>query len=85
MGGQLLRADGSAYGDRPEPVVIDLTNEADRWRYTCPNGHRDWSRTNSHIFCYSCSRQVDVDPEHYELHDKAEDRDVPWSAVQIID
>lgn len=82
-------ADGGAATDTRDRVEIDLGDTTARWRYRCPNGHTDWSRTNSHLFCYSCSRQAengaDVDPEHYELHDTLEDRTVPWSAVEIIE
>jgi len=82
-----LAADGSADADAPDRVQIDRDDPADRWRYTCPRGHRDWSPTNSHAWCYSCSRAerqgAAVDPEHYALYDQRAGERVPWSAIDI--
>lgn len=82
-----LRADGSSLEDAPKRVVIDRSNATDRWRYTCPNGHVNWARTNSHIWCRGCSQanrhDNDVDPEHYEIHDNKTGEIIPWSAVVL--
>jgi hypothetical protein len=71
-----------------EPRRIDLEDRTDRWRYRCPNGHQDWARTNSHIWCRTCARQDgqgdDLDPEHYELVDQKTGESVPWSAIDVI-
>jgi len=84
-----IRTDGSAVEDAPDPVVIDRTDEVDRMRYTCPNGHTTWDRTNNHIWCRMCRRACehgeDVDPEHYELLDKATGETIPWSAVRLAE
>lgn len=50
-------------------VRINLDDETDRWRWTCPNGHRTWEATNNHFWCQTCIRHDD-DPVFYELHDK---------------
>lgn len=51
-------------------TTIHLEDEADRWRYTCPRGHRNWEPTNRHFFCQSCSRSHDdVDPAFDALLD----------------
>jgi hypothetical protein len=81
----LVRADGSSHRDSHPSVRIDLTDAIDRWRYTCPNGHRKWSRTNNHLYCRSCAQHHDVDPEYYELLDQRRGRRIPWSAVIITD
>lgn len=83
-------ADGSAPSDQHEPVRIDRTKEPERWRYVCPNGHTNWDRTNNHIWCRACRRQVeageeDISPEHWEIYDKQRDRTIPWSAVRVVD
>ena len=79
-------ADGSSPEDSPPSVEIDLDDPADRYRYVCPYGHTSWSRTNSHIHCYSCARHHDdVDPEHWHVLDKRTGDEIPWSAVRIID
>ena len=90
MSTRTLRADGSSPGDRSTPVRIDLSEEEERWRYRCPNGHAgsSWSPTNGHIYCHSCRRQMDagedVTPEHFELLDAKTGRTVPWSSVELI-
>ena len=83
-----LVADGSAKADAHPRVEIDLDDFQDRSRYVCPNGHTRWSPTNSHLWCRSCREQhehgADIDPEHYEVVDKRDDRVIPWSAVEIV-
>jgi hypothetical protein len=82
-----IRTDGSAKADAPDPVVIDRTKDVDRMRFVCPNGHTTWDRTNNHVWCRMCRRACehgeDVDPEHYELLDKATGETIPWSAVRL--
>jgi len=53
-------------------VQIQLEDETDRWRYTCPNGHRSWEPVNGHFWCAKCSQNYgdDVDPEFGELRDR---------------
>jgi len=84
---QELQADGSSKLDAPETTEIDLEDEADRWRYTCPLGHRSWSRTNNHLWCKACSQAAQHDetitPEYYEVLDQATGERIPWSAVRI--
>nr|WP_226043550.1 hypothetical protein [Natrinema sp. DC36] len=51
---------------------VQLERKTDRWRYTCPQGHRSWEPTNFHFWCQQCSRHLsdDVDPEFDELRDR---------------
>jgi len=83
--------DGSAAADAHPGVEIDLSDESQRWRYRCPNGHTDtdWDRTNNHVWCRGCRRAneagEDVDPEHYELVDAKTGEEIPWSAVEILE
>jgi len=89
MSGVDPRADGSSQLDQHEVVVVDRTEDAERWRYVCPNGHPNWDKTNNHIWCPGCRRQHengdDVDPEHWSIVDKATDEEIPWSAVEVIE
>lgn len=84
-----LVTDGSAASDARARVVIDRTDDTQRWRYTCPNGHTDFAPTNSHVWCKGCRRQfeagADVDPEHYYIIDKQTDEEIPWSAVEVVE
>ncbi|RLM53161.1 hypothetical protein DVK02_14820 [Halobellus sp. Atlit-31R] len=50
---------------------LKVDDEADRWRFRCPAGHRNWEATNNHFFCQSCSRSQDPDhdPVFHELRD----------------
>jgi hypothetical protein len=56
-------------------VLIQLNDETDRWRYTCPVGHRSWEPVNSHFWCAKCAQNYssDVDPEFDELRDRKTD------------
>lgn len=83
-------ADGSAVADQRATVRIDRSNQRERWRFVCPNGHTNWAPTNNHLWCKGCRRQVeaghdDVDPEHWELVDKQTDEEIPWSAVELVE
>jgi len=72
-----------------ESVVIDRSEEPDRYRFVCPNGHTSWDRTNNHIWCPSCRRQAehgaDMDPEHYEVFDKKTGQAIPWQNVKLAE
>jgi len=47
---------------------INLDEKLDRWRWTCPNGHRNWEPTNNHFWCQACAR-ADLEAVFQELHD----------------
>lgn len=52
-------------------VEIDAYDDADRWQWVCPQGHRSWEATNNHFWCKQCADQqqqgADVEPEFSEL------------------
>jgi len=83
-----ILSDGSSPDDAHPTVQIDRSDAIERYRYTCPNGHIDWDRTNNHVWCRSCREQaehgVDIDPEHWVIYDKREDREIPWHAVELV-
>lgn len=64
-------------------VTIDLDDDLDRWRYTCPNGHRSWEPTNQHFWCSKCSQTWDVDPEFWELRDRKTDEQIHRDRVGL--
>lgn len=65
-------------------TTIDLDDEADRWRFVCPRGHRDWEPTNYHFWCAACARALDdVDPEFEELTDKKTGRSLEREEVLL--
>jgi hypothetical protein len=84
-----IRGDGSSTHDRQPTVVVDRTDERQRWRYRCPNGHTDWDRTNNHIWCPSCLRAhehgADVDPEHWAIVDEARGEEIEWARVRVVE
>lgn len=86
----ILAADGSASSDTRPSFTVDLSKASERWRWRCPNGHRGkaWSPTNSHVYCYSCKRQMDagndISPEHYELVDDKTGETVPFASLEFI-
>ena len=53
-------------------VRIQLENETDRWRYTCPVGHRSWEPVNGHFWCSKCAKNYgdEVEPEFDQLRDR---------------
>ncbi|WP_435364551.1 hypothetical protein [Haloarchaeobius sp. DYHT-AS-18] len=51
-------------------VRVNVDDETDRWRWSCPNGHRNWEPTNHHFWCQTCSNQPDADAVFDELRDE---------------
>jgi hypothetical protein len=82
-----LIADGSAAADRKPIIEIDRSNDVERYRWTCPEGHVDWAPTNNHLWCSTCRRQYehgrDVDPEHYHVVDQQTGEEIPWTRVEL--
>jgi Fe2+ or Zn2+ uptake regulation protein len=73
--------------DCHDTVEIDLDDEPDRWRYTCPHGHRDWEATNDHVYCRACAQYVDhddeIDPSHRALVDQRTGRTIPRERIRF--
>ena len=67
---------------------VDLDDRVDRRRYRCPNGHADWDRTNSHIWCRSCSRHAEqgeeIDAEHFAVVDKVTGERIAWDRITVV-
>jgi len=53
-----------------EKKTVRIEDENDRWRFTCPRGHRDWEPTNHHFWCVSCARAEGVDGSFNQLRDR---------------
>lgn len=53
-------------------LTINSSNDIERWRFVCPNGHTQWEPTNNHWWCRECANSHDPDatPEFYELLDR---------------
>ena len=71
----------------PETITtVDLEDETDRWRFTCPRGHRDWEPTNNHFWCAACARTLadEVDPEFKQLWDKREGERLERDDVRLM-
>lgn len=67
-------------------TTIHLDDEADRWRFTCPIGHRTWEPTNGHFWCQSCADSHDprAEPVFQRLHDLATDDDLERHEVKLV-
>lgn len=78
-----LVGDGSSVQDSRSVVEIDRENDADRYRYACPNNHTYWQQTNGGIWCQECSRAVGLDPHYHHLYDKKTGELIPWSSVRL--
>lgn len=69
-----------------ETVTIHGQKKRDRWRYTCPNGHREWCQTNGGLWCRSCSQQHgQEDPHWHALIDQRTGERIPWSRVRLVE
>lgn len=63
--------DGEAARERR--VRINVDDEADRWRWVCPAGHREWEPTNEHFWCANCARTQGLDGSFERLLDLSTD------------
>jgi len=64
--------------------AIQIEDRQDRWRFTCPRGHRSWEPTNHHFWCQQCARQPDVDGVFYELRDRKTGNLLDRSEVRLM-
>jgi hypothetical protein len=79
------RTDGTGAAEAGEPITIDRSKTATRWRWGCPNGHTTLEPTNGGVWCRSCARDESIDdPHHYELLDKRRDELVDWARVELV-
>jgi hypothetical protein len=62
---------------------VTLTDRTDRWRYTCPRGHRSWEPTNSHFWCRQCAHTHDTDPTFHRLRDRKTDQLIERSQIRL--
>lgn len=69
---RLLVPDG-----RGETIIVDRSDAVQRYRWRCPEGHVDWSPTNSHIYCDTCGMA------HYHVVDAKEGERIPWERVTL--
>lgn len=70
-----------------QKTTIQLDDELDRWKWVCPNGHRDWEPTNHHFWCASCARSHNDEqsPEFDELHNLATDDTLTRDEIELVD
>jgi hypothetical protein len=85
MQGIALRADGSSSADTQDIIIVNRDDDADRWRYRCPNGHATFEPTNSHIWCKQCAEMDDAGegPEYWEVRDMRTNERIPWSRIEF--
>lgn len=65
-------------------VVIDVSDSANKWRYTCPRGHRAFEATNGGIWCRPCEHD-EGDGHHREIQDKREKELISMDRVRLVD
>jgi len=67
-------------------VTVNIEDRVDRWRFTCPNGHRSWEPTNHHFWCAKCARDaVETDGVFHALRDKRDGREIAREDVRLVD
>lgn len=64
--------------------TVAIEDELDRWRFTCPRGHRSWEPTNHHFWCASCARVNGVDGVFHELLDRRDGRLLAREDVRLL-
>ena len=64
--------------------TVHIEDRTDRWRFTCPNGHRSWEPTNHHFWCAKCARQDGIDGVFHELRDRRDGRLVGRENVRLM-
>jgi hypothetical protein len=64
--------------------IVELDDETDRWKWTCPRGHRTWEPTNHHFWCHECARQHSVDGTFGALHNVATDETVERDRIRLM-
>jgi len=64
--------------------TVRIEDRLDRWRYTCPRGHRSWEPTNHHFWCQKCARHTGVDGVFHELRDKKTGAEIPRDRVRLV-
>ena len=66
--------------------TIRVDNETDRWKWVCPQGHRNWEPINNHFWCQSCAQfwRETVEPEFDELVNMQTDETVPRDQIRLV-
>ena len=66
------------------PTVIDRSETKGQWRYTCPRGHTQWSRSEQGIWCAACHRAPYIDDVcHETIVDQKTGTELQFSEVCI--
>lgn len=65
-------------------ATVRIENQRDRWRFTCPNGHRSWEPTNDHFYCQQCYKLGGVEPAFEQLRDRKTGRLLHRTEVQLL-
>jgi len=64
-------------------VTIDRSG-TDKWRWTCPRGHTDWTLRGGQIYCRSCPHSKIAGGVHYEtIHDRRENTTLSAAEVRV--
>lgn len=64
--------------------TVHADDPADRWRYTCPVGHRRWEPAVDHFWCPECARR-DVDTATFPaLRDRETGERLPRPVVRVV-
>jgi len=68
--------------------VVQIEAGPQKWRYTCPRGHKDWRVVNHVLSCRTCRRHAqngaDVDPRFTQLVDQKTGDELPRDRVEIV-
>ncbi|MFC7044127.1 hypothetical protein ACFQH6_00735 [Halobacteriaceae archaeon GCM10025711] len=66
-------------------VQIDTRDPADRWRYTCPKGHRNWEPSSDGFHCRTCDERPWFDQAVFDdLRDERTGNLVPRRRIRLV-
>jgi 5-methylcytosine-specific restriction endonuclease McrA len=66
--------------------TVQIDDRVDRWRFTCPEGHRSWEPTNHHFWCAKCARDAPESEGTFQrLRDTRDDRLLAREDVRLLD
>ncbi|MCU4799723.1 hypothetical protein OB920_05000 [Halobacteria archaeon HArc-gm2] len=67
-----------------EKTTVRIETKLDRWRFTCPNGHRSWEPTNHHFWCSNCANAYGADGSFEQLRDQRDGRMYAREDVRLV-
>lgn len=66
------------------PLVINRTDTEQRTRFTCPEGHENWTLIDGECWCRGCSPLENSPTVYKYIRDQRVDRDVSVQSIAVV-